>query len=245
MPLSPNDRRRWMRRVERDQRVVFRKNGPAIRQLFRETADRVAAEYRRNPTLAAAFRIASTGYDTPMAQLFATIWIESGLAAGQQISDFVSAPINPDSRDFLRRIGARRVTMVNRRTREGIRRSIEIGQQAGLTPRAIATGQGEKARILAQETTWRPLRQVVAQTYRNRDLTIVRTETALAHQAGANHNYQYHDITHVEWLDSPDCGVNGHDDPEKADGQVVTLARNMRHPISHPNCVRASAPVVA
>lgn len=242
MPLSPNDRRRWMRRVERDQRVVLRKNAPVIRDRFRQLARQVADVYERRG-LTAALSAARAG-DENMAQLFSTIWIESGLAAGQQISDFVSAPINPQSREALRTMGARRVTRINRRTREGIRRTIEIGQQAGLTPRAIATGQGRAAQILAQETNWRPLRRVVEQTYRNRDLTIVRTETALAHQAGATMNYQYHDVTHVEWLDSPDCGVTRHDDPEKADGQIVTLARNMRYPISHPNCVRASAPVV-
>ena len=182
-----------------------------------------------------------------LAQLFATIWIESGLAAGQQISDFVSAPINPNSREVLRRTGANRVTRINRRTREGIRRTIEIGQQAGLTPRAIATGRGERARILAQETTWRPLRQVVAQTYKNRDLTIVRTETALAHQAGSFDNYEYHDITRVEMLDSPDCGLVGHQitaSNPRADGMIVTLAFARRHPLSHPNCVRGTAPVV-
>ena len=243
MPLSDRERRVWMRRVERDQRLVVRQHAPQIRSLFQRMAAQVTADYLKNTSLAGALAVAQGG-DVEMAQLFATIWIESGLAGAEQIAAFVDAPINPLSRDFLRTTGANRVTNVRRRTRQGIRDAIRIGQQAGLTPRAIATGQGERARILAQETGWRPLRRVVEQTYRNRDLTIVRTETAMAHQAAANMNYAYHDITHVEWLDSPDCGVNGHDDPEKADGQIVTLARNRQYPISHPNCVRASAPVV-
>ncbi|MDE0003390.1 MAG: hypothetical protein OXQ29_11915 [Rhodospirillaceae bacterium] len=242
MPLSDNDRRRWMRRVERDQRLVIQQNAPVIRDRFQQLARQVAASYEGRG-LTAALATARAGNEG-FAQLFATIWIQSGVAAGEQIADFVNAPINPSSREMLRRTGANRVTRISRRTREGIRRSIEIGQQAGLTPRAIATGQGEAARILMQETTWRPLRSVVEQTYRNRDLAIVRTETALAHQAAANSEYAYHGVERVEWLDSPDCGVNGHDDSEKANGQIVTLARNARYPISHPNCVRAAAPVV-
>ena len=98
------------------------------------------AEYLRRGTLAGALAVAQGG-DLAMAQLFATVWIESGLAAGRQISDFLASPINPASRAFLERMGARRVTRVSRVTRQAIRDSIRIGQQAGLTQRAIATGQ--------------------------------------------------------------------------------------------------------
>jgi len=38
--------------------------------------------------------------------------------------------------------------------------------------------------------------------------------------------------------DGPDCGWTYHEDPEKADGMVVSIAEARANPIAHPHCVR-------
>lgn len=38
--------------------------------------------------------------------------------------------------------------------------------------------------------------------------------------------------------DGPDCGWTYHDDPEKANGMVVSIAEARANPIAHPHCVR-------
>jgi hypothetical protein len=45
-------------------------------------------------------------------------------------------------------------------------------------------------------------------------------------------------------FDGDDCGWTEHDDSDVADGTVPTLDEAEECPLSHPNCVRAWAPVV-
>ena len=236
-----------MRRVERDQRVVTRAFTPEVTRRFGEMADLILSRWASSPSVIAALVGVDEG-NIAMAQTLAAIWVQSGIRAGAQIAEFIDAPVNPEMVNRLRTFGGsnerRSIRGIRAVTRREVRRTISLGQEAGLTARDIATGRGRRARLLAEQTGWRPLNQVVRETYSNRALTIARTETALAHQYAANMNYDYHGLTHVEWLDSPDCGVRNHNDAEKANGQIVTLARNAAYPLSHPNCVRASAPVV-
>lgn len=78
-----------------------------------------------------------------------------------------------------------------------------------------------------------------------RSLTIARTETAHAYNWAATAGYRDSGIVpDCICLDSPECGWDGHDDPELADGTVRSLDEAEEFPTSHPNCVRAFAPNV-
>lgn len=81
---------------------------------------------------------------------------------------------------------------------------------------------------------------------RSRATTIARTETAQAYTWASAAGYRDSDLVeHVLCLDSPDCGWDGHDDAEEADQSVRSLDEMEELPTSHPNCVRAFAPIVA
>jgi hypothetical protein len=59
-----------------------------------------------------------------------------------------------------------------------------------------------------------------------------------AKQASAKGN----PITHFVVSDGPSCGWSYHDDPDTADGKVVTIDDAARYPVAHPNCVRQFSP---
>nr|WSX25589.1 hypothetical protein OG690_37865 [Streptomyces tubercidicus] len=46
----------------------------------------------------------------------------------------------------------------------------------------------------------------------------------------------------LEVNDSPDCGWTSHDDPDRANLSVRTIADALAHPLSHANCVREFLP---
>lgn len=70
----------------------------------------------------------------------------------------------------------------------------------------------------------------------------VRTESAMAYNSGTFDTAAELDIGWFECLDSPDCGLDGHDDPEKPDGNVYSADDADSYSISHPSCVRDWAP---
>ena len=71
---------------------------------------------------------------------------------------------------------------------------------------------------------------------------VVRTKTAVAYQAGGFDQGESLDIEYWEVMDGPFCGWTHHDDPDMADGKIVTLDEAREWPISHPNCRRSSSP---
>lgn len=68
---------------------------------------------------------------------------------------------------------------------------------------------------------------------------LLRTQTALAYNAGGFTQYQVAGVEYVECFDDPECGLTEHDDEEKPNGQVYELATMDEFPISHPRCVRS------
>jgi hypothetical protein len=87
--------------------------------------------------------------------------------------------------------------------------------------------------------------EAAARSVASRSETIARTETAHAYNWAAVAGYRDSGIVaDCICLDSPDCGWDGHDDPELADGTVRSMDEAESFPTSHPNCVRAFAPNV-
>lgn len=68
---------------------------------------------------------------------------------------------------------------------------------------------------------------------------VTRTQTALAYNQGGYQQFIANDVAYVECFDDPDCGLDGHEDEEKPNGQVYDVATMEEFPISHPNCVRS------
>lgn len=107
---------------------------------------------------------------------------------------------------------------------------------------AIESGlaAGDGTAVIAQD-----LYDLVAGWGKARSETIARTETAHAYNWAAIAGYRDSGIVGSSiCLDSPDCGWDGHDDPEPADGTVRSFDEAEEFPTSHPNCVRAFAPNV-
>lgn len=72
--------------------------------------------------------------------------------------------------------------------------------------------------------------------------TALRTQTALAYNAGAIGQYREFGIGWVELSDGADCGLTSHDDPEIANGLVVPLDVAEAYPLAHPRCGRSILP---
>ena len=133
--------------------------------------------------------------------------------------------------------------MIDAATRRAIRRTIVAGFNAGLTQEQVARGTG-RAGIALRETGWRPLRDVVVQSYKGRADTIARTERALVYANTSIDRYEMYGVTHAVAIDGPMCGLRKHGVEPYANGKRYTLATARRWPISHPRCVRSWAPDV-
>lgn len=131
---------------------------------------------------------------------------------------------------------ARRVTNVTDVTRQAINKTIRQGIDDGVHPSVIAKRMRDQLRGYAG----------LEDLTRSRAYTIARTETAFAFNLGAVAGYRQSGIVkQVRVIDSPTCGWTSHNSPDTANGKIVTLDQAAAHPISHPNCVRAFAPVAA
>lgn len=80
----------------------------------------------------------------------------------------------------------------------------------------------------------------------SRSTMIALTESANAYNISATAGYRDSGLVEeVEVFDGDDCGWTEHTDADMADGSTRTLDDADEYPISHPNCQRAFAPVVA
>lgn len=74
---------------------------------------------------------------------------------------------------------------------------------------------------------------------------IALTESGNAYNLAAIAGYEETGLVErVRVFDGPDCGWLEHDDPDRASGSTRTLAEARKHPLAHPHCQRAFAPVV-
>ena len=109
---------------------------------------------------------------------------------------------------------------------------------AGYVGRAIDEG-------LSIEALVSELSEVFTTWSTGRAQTIALTETATAYNLASAAGYAESGLVdEVEIFDGPDCGWDGHDDPDLADGSIRTLEEFADMPTSHPNCQRAAGPVV-
>lgn len=148
----------------------------------------------------------------------------------------VTLDFDLDERIIPKGVIARRVTGVTNETKKAINSTIRQGIDDGVHPSVIAK------RMRDQLHGYAGLEDLT----KSRAYTIARTETANAYNLGAIAGYRQSGIVRqLTTIDAPTCGWTSHDDPDSANGKVVTLDQAAAQPISHPNCVRAFAPVAA
>lgn len=71
---------------------------------------------------------------------------------------------------------------------------------------------------------------------------LFRTKTAQTFNAGTINAGLVAGAETFEIVDGIDCGLRTHEDPEKANGRIVTAQAAAAYPISHPNCRRSFIP---
>jgi hypothetical protein len=82
-----------------------------------------------------------------------------------------------------------------------------------------------------------------ARQYRSE--TIARTETAMAQNKTNITASRVNPLVQgLKVFDGDDCGWLSHDDPDKADGKIVTFDEADANPLAHPRCLRAFAAIV-
>lgn len=126
--------------------------------------------------------------------------------------------------------------LVQRLTRDHLRAQLYTGltaEQAGVRLAADLADHGVTA------ITYTDGRRVGLSTYTD---MVARTKSAEAYQTGGFNQGEELGIEWWEVMDGAACGWESHDDPRKADGMIVHLDDARRHPISHPNCRRATSP---
>lgn len=126
--------------------------------------------------------------------------------------------------------------LVRTLVRDHVRSKLYTGltaEQAGVRLAADLARNGVHA------ITYADGRQVGLSTYAD---MVVRTRTAEAYQEGG---FNQGDELGIDWwevMDGTDCGWSSHDDPVKANGRIIRTAEARQHPLSHPNCRRATTP---
>lgn len=121
-------------------------------------------------------------------------------------------------------------------TRDWVRAKIYTGltaEQAGVRLAAELLPNGITA------ITYANGRKVGLSTYTD---MVMRTKTAMAYQEGVFNQAAALGVEWMEIFDGADCGWTSHDDLQKGNGMIVTLAQAREYPISHPNCRRSSSP---
>lgn len=104
---------------------------------------------------------------------------------------------------------------------------------------AVQVGDRLEARLLRQygitEVTYRDGSRVPVRVYAR---MAARTKSAVAFNAGSLNEWYAQGVVYVEVFDGTDCGWTSHDDPDKANGSVRSVAAAAAHIIAHPNCQR-------
>jgi hypothetical protein len=162
-------------------------------------------------------------------------YIAAATLAGGLLGGSGPSPDDPRVQDYLLTSGER-IVAINDATRDDVRLALALGGERGYNQHQIARGVPDEG--------FRGLDDIVAQTYRGRSDTIVRTELAFSSARATLDSYDEVDVDEVDVLDGDGCGWTDHDDPDIADGSRRTMDEADEYPIAHPNCVRVFLPVL-
>lgn len=127
---------------------------------------------------------------------------------------------------------ATRVKEINDTTMQEIRDALKYGSANGWSVDQLVRGDENQP----------GLRDIVDETYKGRARTIARTELGEAQNSATVSRYKEAGVKLVEILDGGPGDDFGCDCPE-INGQIWTVNYFAAHPLEHPNCTRAAAPV--
>lgn len=138
---------------------------------------------------------------------------------------------DPDVVAILEMAGDR-VNSITATTRNALASALQEAAELGIGIDDIVNGTPD----------FRGIRGIVSETYQNRARVIARTELGMAQNAAATSRYERFGVRRVLVFDN---GLTDDDQPCKdADGSIWTLAKAKAHPLEHPNCTRAFAPLI-
>ena len=183
------------------------------------------------------------------------------------VTETLSLPIgvmieDPVARDMIRNWATHKgLADITTQTRDAIMGALADGKAAGDGPEALARrirgyvegrdmypGVYQEAFDRAKKRGWgdaaaEKAGDRAARQYRSE--TIARTETTAAQNRSNIAVCRANPLVQgLKVFDGDDCGWTSHDDPEKADGKVVTFDEADAYPYAHPRCLRAFAPIV-
>lgn len=143
--------------------------------------------------------------------------------AGETLSELLAAS----------RFTSRQVKLLIRQVaRTEITQGIVLGRTARQIGRRIEIGMAQRGKVYG--VRYKNGARVGMDTYSE---MIARTKTATAYNLGSIHGAP--GVGYFEVIDGPNCGWSAHDDPDPADGKIITRDEGLSTPISHPNCVRS------
>jgi len=231
--------------AERQHQAVLRAHAPRLARRLQRTFEKLRDSFIHTGAKAAGDDLALT-YSTPdydafrreLNQVLQTEYISIGTLALDAVETQLGVTLAFDLNERIIRAAdiGNRVKSITDDTRDALRNTIQRGIDDGSHPSTIAKT------LRDQLNGWAGLEDLT----RSRAYTIARTETANAYNVGAILGYRESGIIgQVRVIDGPSCGWLTHTDPDTANGKIVSLDEAQANPISHPNCVRAFAPVAA
>lgn len=167
-----------------------------------------------------------------LAPFFASVGAAAADVAGAELGVELAFDLEAKTSARVRARLATAVVDITERTRELIRSYVATAVERGYSIDQLVGGvDGDE--FLGLEAIFGSRAQVIAQT-----------ETATAYNLASSASWRESGLVEqVVIFDGPECGWDGHDDPDLADGSVRTLEEFEAQPISHPNCQRAAGPV--
>jgi hypothetical protein len=136
-------------------------------------------------------------------------------------------------------------------TREETKRWLrdQVRRQAGLSlvegrtsqqaARALVGAAGEAVEAIGAPVGYVRYKDGSYRTLADYADTALRTEVAVAHNAGSLNQMAALNVTHAECVDGMGCGLTSHDDGNPANGKVFPIATAMSYPTAHPRCRRS------
>lgn len=205
-------------------------------------------------------------YDQMLTEVYTAHYQDIAAETAKAVSDYYGLDVNvgtmlqdPRMLDVIRSGGTRQgLVDLKKQTRDAIYSALGDAREAGEGP-AVALKRikdyVEGANLYngiydrrykrelergASESFAREAATEAANRYRAE--TIARTETKHAQNASSLEAYEIADFETVTCHDGDGCGWLRHDDPDLANGKVVTIAEARDHTLAHPRCLRSFSP---
>jgi hypothetical protein len=242
----------------------------AIRRTFQAAQDRLDAEQARIiaewPTMPRTARLArlrelQATVDELMAAAdqLALRWAQRGLPEAYTLGATTAATTAAGTSPVFTQIAVDALNLVVQDTFEDLlSATTHVRQTAKDQIRYLAkdriadrlirgTIPAQAAKDLAQDLASKGITAVTYKDGSTRTLAdytdmLIRTRTAEVHQIGGFDQADAFGIKYMEIFDGAACGWTSHQDPNPANGKIVTVEEARAYPLSHPRCRRSSSP---